>query len=112
MAKDRDRWVWLDDGTGPAWRAKRESLGFNTREFAGRIGTSSGTISNVETEKQRRLDRQLYAKWKRALFRDKSDDTGDEKYKLIVESIFDIDNEEADKILAMLPIVKKPRKAR
>lgn len=107
---EKDRWVWLDEGTGPAWRAKRQAEGYSTRYLAQRIGTSVGTISNVETEKQRRLDRALFLRWKLVLFRDRGDDTNDEQYKTLSDIMVNMDGHNLSRLINIALELKKPKK--
>ena len=103
-----ERAVWLPDGTGSEWAAKRKELGLSQRALARRVGVSSGTVSNIETGKQHTLDRSVYAKWRRLLFRDGAA-IPDELWDELVNVFSDVDEEEAKKLIAIDPMLKQPR---
>jgi transcriptional regulator with XRE-family HTH domain len=105
---DDERTIWLVDDLGERWRQMREARGFTTRTLATRIGTSSGTISNVETGKQRTLERGLYARWMRAISKEQPS-IPDELWEQLVAVFVDADDEEAKKLIQLAPIIKKPR---
>lgn len=103
-----ERSVWLPEGTGAAWRARRDELGISQRELARRVGVSSGTVSNVETGKQHTLERPVYAKWRRVLFKDGAA-IPEELWNRLVDVLSDVDEDEAQKMIALAQMIKKPR---
>lgn len=112
MAKDseeQERSVWIAEDVRARWLARREKLEIPQREFAARIGTSPGTISNVETGKQKTLPRSLYARWERALFR-KGQGVSDDKWNQLIDLFLDSDDDEADQLIAMAAIIRKKEK--
>jgi DNA-binding XRE family transcriptional regulator len=106
---DDERKVWLGKDLGPKWKAMREACKLTTRELARKIGTSSGTISNVENGNQDTLERALYARWLRAISKD-APAIPDDLWEQLVNVFIDSDNEEAQKLIQLAPIIKKPRK--
>ena len=101
--------VDLRDGTGEEWRKKREEREYSQRELARRIGTTSGTISNVETGKQRSLERGLYLRWRRALYKEMPS-VPEDLFEKVVDVLADMDNGEAAEIIQLAQIIKKRRK--
>lgn len=106
---DQERSVWLADGVGEKWKEMRESRELNQRQLARRIGVSSGTISNVETGKQRTLERSVYARWLRAISQDQPS-IPDDVWEQLVNVFLDTDAEDAKKLIQIAPIIKTARK--
>ncbi len=105
---DQERSVWLADGVGEKWKEMRQRRELNQRELARRIGVSSGTISNVETGRQRTLERGVYARWLRAISQEQPS-IPDDMWDQLVKVFLDTDAEEAKKLIAIAPIIKTPR---
>jgi hypothetical protein len=75
VAKKRDKpdpvdpLVKISSADRKAWKAKREKLELNTRQLGDMTGTSSGTVTNVETGFQQQLKLSVYVSFLRALFK-------------------------------------------
>lgn len=127
---DYEPTVTVTDDVRRKWRAQREKLhradsSFAQRPFSTRVGVSPGTVSNVETGKQKTLARTVYARWQRELFRTTEipDDSYDRVVKVFADAtetqiqnlfalariIKDADEDEIKKVLAFYQIIKKPK---
>lgn len=88
-------------------KAQREARGFSQRDLADKIGTTSGTISNVENGLQGTVPRRLYGKWQKALFGSAA--VPDDLYERLINVTADGDEDYLAKMIAIAETLKKPK---
>ena len=93
------------------FRERREELGLKQKDLGDRVGTTAATISNLETGRHPQIDKKLYARIKRALFRSTTSAAGaeetDDYWRTIVDGAMDLDAQAMKAVAALVQSLKK-----
>jgi len=100
QAQPRGELITITPDRRERWIKRRNDIGLDQEQLADKIGTSQGTISNVERGTQKQIRKPLFAKWERVMSGD-SDGDDDEMYVQAVDKLSKLDTDRIRFVLEM-----------
>jgi transcriptional regulator with XRE-family HTH domain len=92
-------------------KARRETLGLTQRELAAKVGTTNGTISNLENGKHPQIKWSTYARLRYVLFKEKAvvEENVDDVMKDIADELPTLDAHALKAVRTLVSSLKKPK---
>jgi len=107
----KDGKITVDADERKLLKERREAMGLTQRELAKKVGTTNGTISNLENSKHSQIKWSTYVRLRYVLFKEKTtpEESVDDVMKDIAEELPTLDAHALKAVRTLVSNLKKPR---